>query len=166
MKSTTENAPDIKKQETILNDQDASLSVARIDNNTNLTAIDLNNADLPDLDEADVIPLDLSSSYWTPKETGESKRVYFDAIKIVQVQDTNDKEVVFDLPCVFFFEKSKGEIKTFSNGSKRLVAIMERNHIERGTPILITYLGKKRNSTNQYMSDDWSVKPLVIKIGK
>lgn len=149
------------------------LSLFNQDNQVEKTAtpsltmtVDMSNGDLPDLDEADVVPLDLASSYWTPQQPGEFKRVYFDDIKVMQVQDNNDKEVVFDLPCAFFFEKTKGEVKTYCNGSKRLVAIMERNHIERGTPILITYLGKKRNSTNSFMSDDWSVKPLILKIGK
>lgn len=131
-----------------------------------IPTVDLSNGDLPDLDEADVVPLDMASNYWSPTQPGESKRVYFDKIQVVQVQDSQDKEVVIDLPCAYLFEKSNGEVKTYCNGSKRLVAIFERNHIERGTPILITYLGKKRNSTNAFLSDDWSVKPLILKIGK
>lgn len=129
-----------------------------------LTPIDITNGNLPDLDDAEVIPLDLSSEYWTPKLPGETKKVYFDTIKVSQVQDVNNKEVLIDLPCAFFFEKINGEVKTIRNGSKRLVAILENNNIERGTPLQIEYLGKKKNSTNSYMSDEWSCKPLMLKL--
>lgn len=139
-------------------------NLVKSNNIMQLPTVDLNQGDLPDLDDADVIPLDMASNYWSPVNVGENKRVYFDKIEVMQVQDNNDKEVVIDLPCVFMFEKTKGDVKTFQNGSKRLVAIFERSHIERGTPVIITYLGKKKNSTNSFLSDDWSVKPLLLKI--
>ncbi len=130
-----------------------------------LVPVDLNAGALPDLDEATIVPLDLSSAYWTPTKPGESKRVYFDCIRTVLYNDPKQGEdVVIDLPTAFFFESKGGQIKSYSNASKRLIACFENNHMERGTPILITYMGKKKNSTNNFLSDDWSVNPLMLKI--
>lgn len=129
-----------------------------------LTPVDLNGGNLPDLDAAEEVPLDLMSNYWSPNLPGETKRVFFDCIRIRQIQDNANPEVLIDLPCAFFFEKIKGEVKTISNGSKRLVAAIETNGITRGTPLVITYIGKKRNATNSFSSDDWSIRPLVLNI--
>lgn len=163
--------PDRKEDETERANNNSGVSLFSENNEVEKTAtpsltmtVDISNGDLPDLDEAEVVALDMASNYWSPTQIGESKRVYFDKVEVQQVQSKQDEDVIIDLPCAFFFEKRNGEVKTHSNGSKRLVAIMERNHIERGTPILITYLGKKRNSTNSFLSDDWSVKPLILKI--
>lgn len=131
-----------------------------------LVPVDLNQEFIPDLDEATIVPLELGSSYWTPQDRGEFKRVYFDCIKNVDYQSTKpgEEDVVIPLLTAFFYESKNKEIKNFSNASKRLIGILENNHIERGTPVLITYLGKKKNTTNEFKSDDWSVKPLMLKI--
>jgi hypothetical protein len=129
-----------------------------------LTPVDISGGELPDLDDATIVPLDLSTSYWTPVNKGESKRVYFDCIRNVPYNDPKQgDDVVIDLQTAFFFESKAGEVKSYSNASKRLIAAFENNHMERGTPIIITYMGKKKNSTNAFLSDDWSVKPLMIK---
>lgn len=127
-------------------------------------AIDVNSGNLPDLDEAEELPLDLMSEYWSPSLPGEQKRVFFDGIRTRPVQDQQNPEVVIDLTCAYFFEKVNGEVKTISNGSKRLVAAIENNGILRGTPLAITYQGKKKNATNGFSSDNWSVKPLILNL--
>lgn len=136
-------------------------------NNSNLTKVDMT-GELPDLDDEEnvqVSPLDLAGNYWTPTEPNESKKVYFDCIEVAQYRDVNDADVVVELTTAYFYTKSKADgVKRWSNASKKLISIIERNHIERGTPLQITYLGKKKNATNNFKSDDWSVKPLILKI--
>lgn len=131
--------------------------------NLPLSVVDMSQGDLPDLSDAVEVPLDLMSNYWTPTSPNETKRVFFDCIKTRMVLDQQTGEAL-DLPCAFFFEKvADGTIKTISNGSKRLVGIFESGSIPRGTPVQITYLGKKKNATNGFSSDSWSVYPLQIK---
>ncbi len=126
----------------------------------------------PTLENATVMPFDLMADYWTPENKGESKRVFFDRISTRQVADINDSNVIIDLDCAFFFEevitgtgnKKSSEIKTISNGSKRLVGAIEQMNIQQFTPLLITYQGKKKNRNNSFNSDIWSIKPLKINI--
>lgn len=129
----------------------------------NLQGVDLTKP-LPDLKDADTVPFDLMADYWTPTQPGESKRLFFDSLKMRNVIDQQDKEVVIELMCAYFFEKDGDVVKIVSNGSKRLVGIFETGQIQRGTPLLVTYLGKQKNKSNQFMSDRWSVKPLLIKL--
>lgn len=125
--------------------------------------VDLSNPNLPDLDAADVLPLDLMSDYWSPENLGESKRLIFVKLDVALVKDQATEEVV-ELPCAFFLEKSQEKVVQIRNGSRRLVGAIEAAGIQPGTPLLVTYLGKKNNRTNAYKSDNWSIKPLLIKI--
>lgn len=130
--------------------------------NNELAAVNLN-GNLPDLSKAEAYPFDLMSDYWTPELPMESKRVFFDKIDTRPVLAAESDQII-DLECAFFIEQTKDGIKTISNGSKRLVGAIQASHIQRGTPLLITFLGKKKNSTNNYKSDSWSVKPLKLAI--
>lgn len=141
--------------------QQATDAVAKIEEN-GVTVVDLNGK-LPDLDKAETYPYDLMADYWTPESKLESKRVFFDRISKRQVLDQQTGEVM-ELECAFFVEVIKGDAKSVSNGSKRLVGAIQANQIQRGTPLLITYLGKKKNATNAYQSDSWSLKVLKITI--
>jgi hypothetical protein len=133
--------------------------------NSYLQVFDMNNGVLPDLNTAVEVPIDLMADYWTPEHPGEEKRVYFDRIEGRLVRDQADPNITLTLPCAFFYEKEAGkDARTISNGSKRLVGLIENIGITRGTALLITYLGKKKNSTNSYQSDRWSVKPLILNI--
>jgi len=154
-----------KSDETAIAKTDAAAVETRRENNIQnalLNPVDFNE-DLPDLDEAAEIPFDLMSDYWTPENRGETKRVFFDCLQMRQVLDQATGEVI-DLLSAYFYEKVDGQIKRISNGSKRLVGIFEGGAIKQGTPLQITYLGKKKNATNQFHSDMWSVKPLLIKV--
>lgn len=146
-----------------MNTKNQSQEVAVIEKESNgLLTVDMN-GQLPDISEADVMPFDLMADYWTPEKSMESKRVFFDKIASRLVLDQQSGEHI-DLECAYFIEVTKDGAKTVSNGSKRLVGAIEANNIQRGTALLITYLGKKKNSTNQYQSDNWSVKPLRLAI--
>ena len=130
-----------------------------------IATIDLQKG-FPDLDKAEIIPVDLMADYWTPENPGEEKRVIFIEIKNRTVVSQNPETAgeLLELTCAYFAEKVNGEIKTISNGSKRLVAALENFGAHRGMPFIITYLGKKKNSTNTFKSDNWSLKPLQIVI--
>ena len=125
--------------------------------------VDLENAgDFPNLEEASVLPMDLMSTYWTPETPGESKNVVFSHIDDSELIDPDSGEIKM-LRTAHFFEQKNGEITSTRNASKRLVGAIESSKIVRGTPLRITYLGKKKNVNNAFKSDDWSVKPLLIK---
>lgn len=122
--------------------------------------------ELPNLQGAKILPIDLTSEYWTPEKEGETKLCFFQDIKSSSYTDEQTGETI-ELPCIIFLEqKENGELKTFRNGSKRLVAslqsAMNSGKIVAGTPLRIEYLGKQKNSTNAFKSDIWSVKPLII----
>ena len=124
--------------------------------------VDLN-GQLPDLSQAESYPFDLMANYWTPEAPGEMKKVFFDKIENRPVQDQQTGAII-DLECAHFIETVNGEVKTISNGSKRLVGALEANNIQRGTPLMITYLGKKKNKSNGFHSDNWSIKLLRVSI--
>lgn len=122
---------------------------------------------LPNLHkEAREIAIDLSSSYWTPEKPGDDMRGFFQRIEESTYEDKKTGEQLL-LPCVIFIaQDEKGDITTVRNGSKRLVAAIEdavkEGRVSEGMPLLITYLGKVKNKTNAFMSDRWSVKPLIV----
>lgn len=130
---------------------------------TNIIHVADLNRETPNLDEATALPFDLMADYWTPQNPGESKRVFFDRIDLRSVKDMNTEETI-DLECAFFIEKVNGEAKSISNGSRRLVGALQSLGIQRGSALQITYMGKRKNKSNNFMSDSWSIKPLVINI--
>jgi len=137
----------------------------RKDANVAFPAYDLTK-EIPDLNKAVVLPADLTSEYWTPELEGEYKNVFYQEVKQSTYTDDNTGESI-ELPCVVMVEQTaNGTLKTFRNGSKRLVASIEeavtQGKILQGTPLRIVYLGKKKNDTNAYLSDRWSIKPLII----
>ncbi|MFD2961582.1 MULTISPECIES: hypothetical protein [Olivibacter] len=145
------------------NDRNQATEVSVVNKTeTGISIVDLN-GQLPDLTTADTFPFDLMADYWTPETPGESKRVFFDKIDTRKVLDQETQEAI-DLECAFFIEVTDGNARTISNGSKRLVGALEAYGIQKGTPLLITYMGKKKNRTNSRQSDNWSIKPLKINI--
>lgn len=131
-----------------------------------LQVVDLTQG-LPDLTESKELPFDLMADYWTPEAKNESKRLFFDKIALRLVKDMNT-DATIELECAFFLEQTvengKKQVKTVSNGSKRLVGALQANNIQKGTPLLVTYKGKKKNASNNFQSDDWSIKPLIVEI--
>lgn len=151
-----------RAEETKNGQENTGLAVQNNDH-VGLQVFDMTDGDLPDLDNSVAMPMDLMADYWTPERSGETKRVFFDRIGMRAVKDQQTDEQI-ELECAFFYEKVNGEIKSISNGSKRLVGAIQANGIQRGTALEITYLGKKKNATNSFQSDNWSVKPLIINI--
>ena len=120
-------------------------AIAKADSNVQrFKTVDLENAgDFPNLEDA-------------------SKNVVFSHIDDSELIDQDNGEIKI-LPTAHFFEQKNGEISSVRNASKRLVGAIESSKIVRGTPLRISYLGKKKNVNNAFKSDDWSVKPLLIK---
>lgn len=112
-----------------------------------------------DLDTLEVASCDLSQQYWTPEKEGEKRRMFFVTCQDRIVLDQKTGEEIL-LPCVVFVDSSGA---TIVNGSKRLVAVFENGGIEKGTPVQVTYKGKKKNRTNGNLSDDWSVVTLAAR---
>ncbi|MEM7485836.1 MAG: hypothetical protein AAF348_11570 [Bacteroidota bacterium] len=122
---------------------------------------------LPNLHEAKVSPREMSSTYWTPDRESEYKVGVVMSIKEESYQNETTGEVI-QLPCIIMLaQEEDGSFSTIRNGSKRLVATIEAA-METGemvlekTPVRITYLGKTKNKTNSYLSDRWSVKPIIL----
>lgn len=139
--------------------------VKKQDEKAPLTVVNLEGGNLPDLSNADVVAIDLSSNYWTPEFEGEQKRIFFIELKKQLFPDINTGEMK-EFLCVVFLEQDKdGTLTQFSNGSKVLVGIFENNNIKKGQPMLLTYKGRKPNKKNKNLSSDrWSVKPLNFSV--
>ena len=123
--------------------------------------------ELPNLHQSEVSPRELSTEYWTPETAGEYKVGILLEIKEESYANEKTGETI-SLPCVVMLAQNEDlSFSTIRNGSKRLVATIE-SAIESGevifsqTPVRITYTGKQKNKTNSFISDKWSVKPLVL----
>jgi hypothetical protein len=118
-------------------------------------------ADLPDLSKATAAPLELTGEYWTPEKEGEVRRMFFKEIcQEVAIDVASGKDI--ELSVAYFVEVQDGNKKVIRQASKRLTGALETLKIASGMPLEITYLGKKKNKTNSFMSDNWSIKPLFI----
>lgn len=134
-----------------------------------IQAADLSKNDLPSLEDAQELPIDLCGNYWTPEKPGEFRKMYFVEIKPQKVLSATSPDELIDLDCATFLEKSAdGTVQTVTNGSRRLVGILEQyienGSLKSGMPLKITYMGKRKNKTNNFQSDNWSVKPLRINL--
>lgn len=129
----------------------------------NVEAVDFSN--LPDLSKAEVQPVELSGEYWTPENVGEKKRVFFAGLveEVVLEPETGENRTL--LVAKFIERQADGELRAIRNGSRRLVGIFEQfsNSVKPGDAFEITYLGKKKNNTNSFRSDNWSVKALSFR---
>ena len=145
-----------------MSNQNGTAIAVREKSENGIQTVDLTSGNLPTLATAKEFPMDLMADYWTPEEKGESKRVYFDKFAERPVADQTTGDII-ELECAYFLEEEDGgTYRSVSNGSKRLIGALQANGIKRGTPLLITYLGKKKNKTNSFQSDNWSVKILML----
>lgn len=125
--------------------------------------IDLDTAkELPDLESADVLPMELSSEYWEPQVEGEVKRVVFSHIEDASMPDRANPGMFTLVPTAYMYEKRGDSIVLIRQASKMLVSSIQNNAVRRGTPLQVIYMGKKKFK-NGNSGDSWSVKPLLIK---
>ena len=109
---------------------------------------------ITDLSTYKPIGLNLSATYWSPANVGDTKRLLFMEIKSIQHPNEETAEAK-ELPTAVFVDPSTKEV--IHQGSARLVAIFQRENTKPLTPVQITYRGKVKNSTNQFSSDAWEV---------
>ena len=116
---------------------------------------------LPSLETAQVAPLSMNSEYWTPEKIGEKRRLFFLDLRSESVIDAQSGETV-DLSVLYFVDSQKNVIR---QASRRLVGVFENrlNTLRPGMAFEIEYLGKKKNATNSFQSDHWSVYELYLK---
>lgn len=118
---------------------------------------------MPDLTQAQPAPLELTSEYWSPKEKGEKRRMFFMDLRVeTSIDEQSGSDV--DLLVAYFVEPIDGRKRVVRQASRRLTAVFDnfRKTIRPGMAFEITYLGKERNATNSFMSDRWAVIPLKI----
>ena len=151
-----------------------SQQLAKIDTDLSkvtFPTVDLNNFEIGDLDEAEVMPIELTSIYWTPEQKGESIRAVFLSVEYVEMapmserdkENLNENGNVFITCAYFMTSNEEGKAVKVCNASKRLISTLQGSFIKPMTPLLITYCGKVSNRTNAHKSDSWSVKPLNVK---
>lgn len=119
---------------------------------------------LQPLESAERVGLNLIGTYWTPTNPGESRRLYFvkiEGIDKLKDDDTGETEI---LPTAILVDPLTKEVVYQS--SARLVGFFERVKKEHGVAFEIIYKGKRKNSTNAYMSDDWEVYKLSVNYDK
>ena len=140
---------------------------------SNATAL-IPNADafegqMPDLSKAQPAPLEISSEYWSPKEKGEKRRMFFMELRSEKSIDEQSGQDI-DLLVAYFVEPlqprefADGRKRVVRQASRRLTAVFEnfQKTIRPGMAFEITYLGKERNATNSFMSDRWAIVPLKV----
>lgn len=121
--------------------------------------------ELPDLSQAQAAPLPINGEYWSPKEAGEKRRMFFKEIRVDKVVDQKSGDLV-DLLVVYFVEVVNGRKQIVRQGGARLASVFENfvecGSIKPGMAFEITYLGLSR-TTNGNNIGKWSIVPLVTR---
>ena len=147
----------------VVSDQNGhGTAIAKATPQIKMVMADLDSGELPDLDSTPTAPLDFASEYWTPENQGEARNMFFSHIDNALVTDEKTGDQL-TLPTAHFFWKKGNDIVSVRNASKRLLAALTNGGVQRGMGLEITYLGKKKNSTNAFLSDNWSVKPKITR---
>lgn len=113
---------------------------------------------------AEVMPIDLVSEYWSPRNIGEQKRLIFNGVQIERATETRSGEEV-ELATAYFLEATPdGKGRVIRNASRRLVGAFEDKpwFVPGQSMFLITYKGKK-TFNNGNTGDDWSIQELRLK---
>lgn len=113
---------------------------------------------LPSLEDAIPIPIDLVDQYWTPETVGETKRMFFHRTEIREVPSVNNPEVLETVRFAMFIEVGKDNKKrSVCSAAARLVSFMHNRKIKQFTPFQITYKGKVNNKNNGFQSDSFEI---------
>jgi hypothetical protein len=125
------------------------------------TARVLNFDEMPDLSKAKPKKIDLSAEYWSP-EIGETKVVVF--MRIVEddsIPDFNDNTKTVSKDCAYFVTKNgSGDLQVLKCAATRLVSAM--SSASEGDIFQIAHTGKVKNKTNNYLSSEFRINPVVL----
>lgn len=118
---------------------------------------------LPDLSKATAAPLPINGDYWTPKEIGEKRRMFFMDLRTETVIDQQSGQDV-ELLVAYFVYQVNGRNTIVRQGGVRLTSVFS-NYVNAGTikpgmAFEITYLGKQRTTKGNNV-DTWSIVPLA-----
>ncbi len=118
---------------------------------------------LPDLSKATAAPIPINGDYWTPKEIGEKRRMFFMDLRTETVIDQQSGQDV-ELPVAYFVYPVNGRNTVVRQGGIRLTSVFA-NFVNTGTIVAgmafeITYLGKQRTTKGNNV-DTWSIVPLA-----
>jgi len=123
---------------------------------------------LPDLADSKQHFVPLSIEYWSPQNEGEEKRVWIHSIGNHEVPDLETGELRH-LECVMMLERDGEQLLRYINASRVLVGNIKdaiaRKEIVPGsvlTPVLIKFLGQKKNRSNAKLSNRWQIVPLIV----
>lgn len=124
---------------------------------------------LPSIQKTQAANVPLQVEYWSPEKEGEAKRGWILGVEPQEVADMETGELKLLESVLFVEETADGKKARFFNASRILVANVKAA-IMRGevvpasilTPVQITYLGKKKNRSNQRLSGRWEILPLVV----
>lgn len=109
------------------------LALKKQESSFEIQTADLSTSDLPSLEDAQELPIDLCGNYWTPEHAGEFRKMFFVEIKPQRVLSATNPDELIDLDCATFLERTEdGTVQTVTNGSRRLVGILEQ-YIENGS---------------------------------
>jgi hypothetical protein len=113
--------------------------------------------DLPDLAKFQVLPINVSTNYWSHEnKIGSYFEGFFQGIAMSAYEDK-------ELECAFFMIKDKnGNITTVRNGSTKLVGDLKQGmasgKVFVGLPMRIEYMGKSKKTTRKgHNYDEWFI---------
>ena len=120
--------------------------------NTNMSQI--TKSITTDLTKLERSGLNLVATYWSPQNKDESRKLVYIETKVLKhINEETGEEKLLNT-CVFVDPATK---EVIHQSSARLVGVFEREMPAFGECFDIQYLGKIKNSTNAYMSDNWAV---------
>ena len=115
-----------------------------------------------DIQSLSVSDNELAPEYWSPESEGETKRLIYIGVRPYSCPDFQTKEPTTIEAAHFVEQIAEGRYKILVQGSKKLIGTFENANIEFGTPFEITFLGIKKNASNNNKSANWSVRKLVV----
>ena len=148
--------------ELVVADKGESTTLAK---KKDLVAFDLEGGNLPDLDNASIMPFSLNADYWTPEKEGEFKNAFFLEIRPELMKSFGSEDII-ELDAVILVENRGGILRQYMNASKTLVGklmtLVDNGYVKKGTPLHIVYEGKVKNKTNANYSPKWGIYPMSI----
>ncbi len=132
---------------------------------------------LPDLSAGyEVEPMAVNIGYWTPEKIGEKFHGFVVEMTTEMMPKfgcpDEEKHILFPVECITLVKMEDGKMKQYRVSQKVLVSNI-KSGVRAGrivtysyaTPLIITYLGEKKNKTNQNKSHHFEIEILrrVIK---